>query len=168
MCAVSFDSVSKAIELARTLKPDDAMRVRANDVKVAAAALFTQSFFLCTFLVNCSAHSSIYSPHNQLSLLHILASQPTFTPPFSRLTINFRALSSGARWRACSVRLKAVIWSSCALQQPWTKIRPCGYFPSIAHFVMSAQLPILRLRRYRQFNAFRCPPRRTRKAKLKS
>ena len=27
---------SKAIELARTLKPDDAMRVRANDVKVTA------------------------------------------------------------------------------------------------------------------------------------
>jgi hypothetical protein len=77
VCAVSFDSVSKAIELARTLKPDDAMRVRANDVKVAAAALFTQSFFLRTFLVNCRAHSSIYSPHNQLSLLHILASQPT-------------------------------------------------------------------------------------------
>lgn len=30
-----FYSVLKAIELARTLKPDDAMRVRANDVKVA-------------------------------------------------------------------------------------------------------------------------------------
>jgi hypothetical protein len=30
--------LSKAIELARTLKPDDAMRVRANDVKVAPLA----------------------------------------------------------------------------------------------------------------------------------
>ncbi len=34
-----FYSVLKAIELARTLKPDDAMRVRANDVKVAPPEL---------------------------------------------------------------------------------------------------------------------------------
>jgi len=33
-----YNFVSKAIELARTLKPDDAMRVRANDVKVAPLA----------------------------------------------------------------------------------------------------------------------------------
>jgi hypothetical protein len=32
---------SKAIELARTLKPDDAMRVRANEVKVATGTHVT-------------------------------------------------------------------------------------------------------------------------------
>lgn len=48
-----FYSVPKAIELARTLKPEDAMRVRANEVKVGPGLhIRTFSFieYACLFL----------------------------------------------------------------------------------------------------------------------
>ena len=42
---VRTNVLSQAIELARTLKPDDAMRVRANDVKVAPPACINLRIF---------------------------------------------------------------------------------------------------------------------------
>ncbi len=91
---LAFDSASKAIELARTLKPDDAMRVRANDVKVAAAALFTHPFFLCTFLVNCSSYSSIYSPHNQLQGAEFWGALESVFRPFEGRDLEFLRTSA--------------------------------------------------------------------------
>ena len=48
-----FYSVSKAIELARTLKPEDAMRVRANEAKVGPGSRIRTFSFIedaCHFL----------------------------------------------------------------------------------------------------------------------
>ncbi len=98
-----FYSVSKAIELARTLKPEDAMRVRANEVKVGPGLhIRTFSFIEDAYACFCT-----------------------------RLILIFRVRSFGVRWRACSVRLKVEIWNSCGPQQLWMRIPPCGYLMSI-------------------------------------
>jgi hypothetical protein len=115
------DFVSKAIELARTLKPDDAMRVRANDVKVTTG---TRSS-LCTPLYFCQKCLS--------ASLEII---------FSNV---FRAQSFGVRWRVCFVRLKAAIWIFCVHRQLWTKTQPCGLMPVMFHFGAHVHFTVVRL-----------------------
>jgi hypothetical protein len=84
--SLNFDSGLKNIELARTLKPDDAMRVRANDVKVCPGTF--------CFEKKCCVCASCFSSHYHSQGAEFWAALESVFRPFEGRDLEFLRTSA--------------------------------------------------------------------------
>jgi hypothetical protein len=143
---VTCNSVPKAIELARTLKPDDAMRVRANDVKVdpcitRPSALCVHACCVCVSVMQVPSCSHLTTLFKGAEFWGGLES---VFRPFESRDLEF-------------LRTSATLDEDSAMR----------VLATVADVDMRGCL-LMMCPRYHLFNGFLFPPRRTPRAKQRS